>query len=184
MEYDTINYYLLFNEENEVLVFLDSYTGDILYPEKEEKTCNETFETKIAKLTMTLKEKNSDNDTLIMRRKDNTFTRKSPFMSRIREMIDVSDAELLESYNGEYKLIEYSEGRFFLEVDYLKCNYYVKYIELTKDLVTRLETLCSTYGYEVDFVRIDDILSKEEGQFESSKRYIRKLQKVVNHEID
>ena len=182
MEYDTINYYLLFNEENEVLVFLDTYTGDVLYPEKEEKTCNETYETKIAKLTMALKEKNSDNDTLIMRKKDNMFTRKSPFMSRFREMIDVSDAELLESYNGEYKLIEYSEGRFFLELDYLKCNYYVKYIELTKELSTRLKTLCSTYDYEVDFVKLDDIISKEEGQFENSKSHIKKLQKVVNNE--
>ena len=182
MEYDTINYYLLFNKDAEVLVFLDPYTGDVLYPEKEERTCDETIESKIAKLTMALKEKNSNNDTLIMKKNENAFTRKSPFMSRVREMINVSDAELLESYNGEYKLIEYSEGRFFLEVDYLKCNYYAKYIELTKEYITKLKTLCSTYNYEIDFVKFDDILAKEEGQFESSKKHIRKLQKVINHE--
>ena len=50
MEYDTINYYLLFNKDAEVLVFLDPYTGDVLYPEKEERTCDETIESKIKPL--------------------------------------------------------------------------------------------------------------------------------------
>ena len=178
MRNDTINYYLLFNENNEVMIFYDNQNETFMLPQKEEKTLDETYEDRFYKMNMVLKEKCSDNDVMIYEQPEKLYTRKSPFMSRVMEIISYDGLEELESYNGEYKLTEYSEGRFFLEIKYLLCNYYAKYVELSKEDYNRLKTLCKTYNYEVDFISLEE-LSKSEDEFANSKSYIRKLENIL-----
>ena len=112
MENDTINYYLFYNEDGQVLMFYDRKDETYLYPQKVEKTLDETFEDRFYKLNMSLKEKSTSNDTMIYIGRDKVYTRKFPFMSQIFEIINIDDVTTLETYNGEYKLMEYSEGRY------------------------------------------------------------------------
>ena len=178
MKNDTINYYLLFNSDKEVLVFYDKQNNEYLYPQKTEKILDETFEDRFYKLNMLLKEKNSSNDTLIYINNDKIYTRKEPFMESLFEIIKTDESTKIESYSGEYKLIEYSEERYFLEIKYLLCNYYAKYIELSDINWLGIRTLCETYNYDVDFVSLEDLYNNNQ-EFANSKSYLRKLQNIL-----
>ena len=184
MKNDTINYFLFFNDEEEVLIFRDINSGEILYPQNEEKTLEENFETRIAKMTMLLKEKSSINDVLLMQSSKEVSTRKISFMNEALELLEYEDSKKIDSYNGEYKLIEYSSGKYFFEVEYLLCNYYAKYIKLEDKDIDLLKTLCKSYGYEIDFIKINTLLNADGEEFALSRRYLRKLDRTLKYEID
>ena len=181
MEKDTINNYLFFNSDNEILTIYDPQNDEFMYPQTEEKNFEESFETRIGKMTMFLKERDSSNDTLILKKENGFDERKTNFMSSLLNIISSDDAQLIDTYNGDYNLIEYSSGRYFFIVNYLICNYYAKYIELNETQYIKIKKICDVYGYEISYVNMEDINKKEEF-FENNKRYLKKLNKKINLE--
>ena len=184
MENDTINYYLFFNDENQVLMFYDRQNDKNIYPQIEEKTLEESYESRISKMISLLKANSSINDVLVLKKEREIYTRKTPFMEHALELLKSDESLKLYSYNGQYNLIEYSCGRYFFEVEFLLCNYYAKHINLTKEDYNKLKGLCETYNYDMDFVDIKSLYDNYENGFESAKRYLKKLDEITKYKSD
>ena len=83
MENDTINYYLFFNDENQVLMFYDRQNDKNIYPQIEEKTLEESYESRISKMISLLKANSSINDVLVLKKKEKFIQEKHHLWSML-----------------------------------------------------------------------------------------------------